>query len=419
MDKEYRDNNRGFEAAWVIDERPAEPISEEYYQTIEEKAAREHALSEKRRELVEDQSSFGKTDFSTYAPKLSKAGLAAAVVGTQLGKQVSKAFREAEEFIIKNGLTQNDVARANELSATTTMDFMTALHRVDIKKREQQKEVVKFAKEFGLEKKEIPEECKYTNVYTKEIDYTQLKPGMRVRIKTWDRMVEEYGVYRSYINTPGSMYFVCNDKHLCGKVVTIKNNDEDSFEIQGDIINCALTYYCIAEIITDKEEAKRTYGNECSRNEEVPKKYPLSAAITIDEKDLIYNPDLIEVKGGMVKLKNQDEADKSITYRVDMANTSHAYQKPQQVKALWLGQTEGDVEFDDFDELLDSKYEYIGHIPNDGCFEGLRFHIKKNGVRQGYAIKINTITDIQGKVGDFYLFETELALLRWMAEGEE
>lgn len=90
----------------------------------------------------------------------------------------------------------------------------------------------------------------------KAIDFSQLKPGMKVRIKSWDRMVEEYGVdCDGDVNHENfGCHFDKEDGLLSEKIQTISVVNRNFFEV--DMYNCNLPYQCIESIIPNQESKK-------------------------------------------------------------------------------------------------------------------------------------------------------------------
>ena len=87
------------------------------------------------------------------------------------------------------------------------------------------------------------------------------------------------------------------------------------------------------------------------------------------------------------------------------------YTPPKRVKALWLGQTDGDVEYKDAYYLyIDNKYIGIGNGKK-------RFSLYyENGQEIGI---IGTNCCALSDSDNYYIFETARDLYLWMAEGEE
>lgn len=80
------------------------------------------------------------------------------------------------------------------------------------------------------------------------------KSGDRIRIKSWDKMVEEYGKLIDCDDIPfkNYSYFFCNDmKYLCEQEgFVIKNNEEDDcIEIKLDNYGEITEWYITEEMI--------------------------------------------------------------------------------------------------------------------------------------------------------------------------
>lgn len=107
------------------------------------------------------------------------------------------------------------------------------------------------------------------------------------------------------------------------------------------------------------------------------------------------------------------------TSTVTMPESCRSYRKPKLVKALWLGQTEGDIECSTYESLLNSL-KYVGVITECDCFKGKRMMVKTEGVKQGWSFAVNTMIENEetNYAGEYYKFESARDLYRWLAEGE-
>lgn len=89
-----------------------------------------------------------------------------------------------------------------------------------------------------------------------EIDYSKLKPGMKVQIKSWDKMVLEYGIKSArYICGNGfDIHYSKDDEEFVQKknrIVKIKKIINKAFYIENKF--CALPIQCIESIIQEKQ----------------------------------------------------------------------------------------------------------------------------------------------------------------------
>lgn len=97
----------------------------------------------------------------------------------------------------------------------------------------------------------VKEQIEKSHNTLNQIDYSKLLPGMKVKIKSWDRMVDEYNTDRE-----GDIYddydpysFVMGMKKYCGKIVEIEEIYEDYFTVKKDQDNYFFSFYCIEAII--------------------------------------------------------------------------------------------------------------------------------------------------------------------------
>lgn len=90
------------------------------------------------------------------------------------------------------------------------------------------------------------------------------------------------------------------------------------------------------------------------------------------------------------------------------------YTPPKKVKALWLGQTEGDVEIKKFEDL---RFKHVGFIPNVTRDELKERYLLAGG--HTYQSKYRWSKYQEGIKGKYYIFESARDLYLWMAEGEE
>lgn len=212
-----------------------------------------------------------------------------------------------------------------------------------------------------------------------EIDYTKLKPGMRVKIKSWARMVKEYGKEEGRIYPPdfGCSFSEKKDKYLCGKIIEIDFTNGNLFETKEH--GWSLPYQCIESIITEEPDLS-TY---------VPKS-----------------------KDGYIVDTSQPTP--------SLFTKLVPYAQPKQVKAIWLGQTEGDVEIESFTEMV-AMIDYLGFIPEEK--HGSKYMVQTDHEQIGIAVNGYSQWDSCGAQGEnrgiYYIFPTARDLYLWMAEGKE
>lgn len=229
------------------------------------------------------------------------------------------------------------------------------------------------AKRAALKKEQLREDFREkvwkANIQPKEIDYTKLKPGMRVKIAEKNNMLSEW-----FVN------------ELDQKIMNIKKVDyhKDSFQVILRNMNLNVPIKCIESIITEE-----TYSCE-------------SCGTTVTMETMLDHADGCQ---GIMPMPTPGQPIAS-------------YQKPKQVKALWLGQTEGDVEVESFDLLL--KKRAVGFIPNE---YNERMFILMRGKDRGISIGINihqytSRERMETDPGIYYIFPTARDLYLWMAEGE-
>lgn len=95
-----------------------------------------------------------------------------------------------------------------------------------------------------------------------------------------------------------------------------------------------------------------------------------------------------------------------------------AYAKPKQVKALWLGQTEGDVEIAKHEQLLNQAC--VGFVTEHGDKMFILMRGSDRGIIVGRNVhQYSTVDKCRNERGIYYIFPTARDLYLWMAEGEE
>jgi hypothetical protein len=228
------------------------------------------------------------------------------------------------------------------------------------------------ALQFLLEFKEHPFIEQVGEPEADTLDYSRLKPGMMVKIKSWDRLVKEYGPLdeEGRIQINGMMMCLNVDDRILGKICEIK-------EIElGPKVFCVkhnyhhiITLECIESIISEPEP-----------------------------------PDDYDLYHGNWKLTN-----------VGMPDSCYFYRKPRLVKALWLGQDEGEFEIDTFDMLL--YCDSVGVIINSD-----KYILHTGGPDRGIAIQAHwqwaSRAEQEKYKCKYYIFESARDLYLWMAEGK-
>ena len=71
----------------------------------------------------------------------------------------------------------------------------------------------------------------------KETITMRYEVGDKVKVKSWDKMVAQYGLDEDgWVDVDGSVSFIPEMKKYCGKTVTIKevNPEESYYFIEGD-----------------------------------------------------------------------------------------------------------------------------------------------------------------------------------------
>lgn len=187
-----------------------------------------------------------------------------------------------------------------------------------------------------------------------EVDYTKLRPGVKVKIKSWKRMVNEYGVDdQGDINKVDKQdVFVIDMEKYCETVMEISYVFDDDCHMKEANRGFYFPFSCIEQIIEPQEEPREQ---------------------------------------------------------------KHPYATPKRVKALWLGQTEGEVSLEYFEQM---HGDYIGLKAG-----GRRYILQTSGDSNGFATRGNgtyTTKTQQKSLNAVYLkFNSARDLYLWMAEGEE
>lgn len=111
------------------------------------------------------------------------------------------------------------------------------------------------------------------------------------------------------------------------------------------------------------------------------------------------------------------EDDKSCPETVTVKNE---YTKPKKVKALWLEQTKGEVEYEDLNSLWEHN-KYVGFVWDGNNKRYLLCATLQIDelifLRAGY--RANPDQECTRMYGKAYIFESAKDLYRWLAEGEE
>lgn len=114
-----------------------------------------------------------------------------------------------------------------------------------------------------------------------------------------------------------------------------------------------------------------------------------------------------------------DRFDNEQYYRCSLIRTAD-YMEPKLVKALWLKQTEGDVEYESLHQMVEINInKYIGYY---SCFVEKRSILIYYGLDEIKAITGNNVLADQKDLefpfykGKFYIFDYEHDLLLWVAE---
>lgn len=144
-----------------------------------------------------------------------------------------------------------------------------------------------------------------------------------------------------------------------------------------------------------------------------PKKYTCcSCGARMEKADLVKHAGECDVKE-QIKSANKTFRPLEIptVRKLKVKLKKYDYTPPKKVKALWLGQTDGDVEYKDAYYLyIDNKYIGIGNGKK-------RFSLYyENGQEIGI---IGTNCCALSDSDNYYIFETARDLYLWMAEGEE
>lgn len=122
--------------------------------------------------------------------------------------------------------------------------------------RERAIEQTKKRRELMLEQLDREKKVAPEPATPKEIDLSQLRVGMKVKFKSWDRMVQQYGVDDSGMMYSLDVHFYTEGEEDFGREYTIKEcEDSNLFVVEGYTYHRHFTHHCIAEIIQEPEPA--------------------------------------------------------------------------------------------------------------------------------------------------------------------